>query len=84
MSREPVDVAPTSTWPPLRAELRGVQPYGAPQLDVPVQLNVNENPYPPSQAVVDDIATAVTAAASTLNPTPTASSPACAPTWRAT
>ena len=67
MSGEPVDVAATSTWPPLRAELRGVQPYGAPQLDVPVQLNVNENPYPPSQAVVDDIAAAVTAAASTLN-----------------
>jgi len=29
---------------PLRDELRGVQPYGAPQLDVPVRLNVNENP----------------------------------------
>jgi histidinol-phosphate aminotransferase len=54
-------------WPPLREELRGVEPYGAPQLDVPVQLNVNENPYPPSQAVVDDIAAAVTAAAATLN-----------------
>ena len=34
-------------WPPLREELRGLEPYGAPQLDVPVQLNVNENPYPP-------------------------------------
>ena len=33
---------------PLRDELRGAQPYGAPQLDVPVRLNVNENPYPPS------------------------------------
>ena len=31
---------------PLREELRGIEPYGAPQLDVPVQLNVNENPYP--------------------------------------
>ncbi len=66
MSGDAVEVLAT-TWPPLRAELRGVQPYGAPQLDVPVALNVNENPYPPSQAVVDDIATAVTAAASTLN-----------------
>ena len=37
---------------PLREELRGIEPYGAPQLDVPVQLNVNENPYPPSEAVV--------------------------------
>jgi histidinol-phosphate aminotransferase len=56
------------TWlPPLREELRGIEPYGAPQLDVPVQLNVNENPYPPSQAVVDDIAAAVADAASALN-----------------
>ncbi len=54
-------------WPPLRDELRGVAPYGAPQLDVPVQLNVNENPYPPSREVVDDIAAAVAAAATTLN-----------------
>ena len=42
--------------PPLREELRGVEPYGAPQLDVPVQLNVNENPYAPSAAVVADVA----------------------------
>jgi histidinol-phosphate aminotransferase len=55
------------TFPPLREELRGIEPYGAPQLDVPVQLNVNENPYGPSPAVVDDIASSVAAAASTLN-----------------
>jgi len=54
-------------WPPLRAELRGLEPYGAPQLDVPVQLNVNENPYGPSAACVADIATAVAQAAGTLN-----------------
>jgi len=52
---------------PLRDELRGEVPYGAPQLDVPVQLNVNENPYGPSAAVVADIAAAVTVAARTLN-----------------
>ncbi|MCL2455685.1 MAG: histidinol-phosphate transaminase [Micrococcales bacterium] len=52
---------------PLRAELAGLSPYGAPQLDVPVLLNVNENPYPPSRAVVDDIAEAVRAAAGGLN-----------------
>jgi len=57
---------PTS-WPPLREELRGIEPYGAPQLDVPVQLNVNENPYGPSDACVDDIAKAVAEAAGTLN-----------------
>jgi histidinol-phosphate aminotransferase len=55
------------TWPPLRDELRGIEPYGAPQLDVPVCLNVNENPYPPSARVVADIATAVAEAAATLN-----------------
>ncbi|MGW5359977.1 histidinol-phosphate transaminase [Actinopolymorpha pittospori] len=52
---------------PLRDDLRGEEPYGAPQLDVPVVLNVNENPYPPSEEVVADIATAVAEAARTLN-----------------
>jgi hypothetical protein len=33
-----------------RADLAGLQPYGAPQLDVAVRLNTNENPYPPSPA----------------------------------
>jgi len=56
-----------SSWPPLREELRGLQPYGAPQLDVPVQLNVNENPYGPSPTVVADVATAVAEATGTLN-----------------
>jgi histidinol-phosphate aminotransferase len=55
------------TWPPLREELRGIEPYGAPQLDVPVQLNVNENPYGPSPACAADIAAAVATAATTLN-----------------
>ena len=50
---------------PLRPELVGQEPYGAPQLDVPVRLNVNENPYPPSDAVRAEIAEAV--AARTLN-----------------
>jgi histidinol-phosphate aminotransferase len=44
---------------PLREELRGIEPYGAPQLDVPVALNVNENPYPPSDAVARAAAEAV-------------------------
>ena len=52
---------------PLREELRGIQPYGAPQLDVPVALNVNENPYPPSEAVVADVAAAVADATRNLN-----------------
>jgi histidinol-phosphate aminotransferase len=52
---------------PLRDELRGKTPYGAPQLDVPVQLNTNENPYPPGAGVVADIGAAAAAAARTLN-----------------
>jgi histidinol-phosphate aminotransferase len=52
---------------PLREELRGIEPYGAPQLAVPVALNVNENPYPPSEAVVADVAAAVAEATRTLN-----------------
>ncbi len=52
---------------PLRDELRGIAPYGAPQLDVPVALNVNENPYGPSQAIVDDVAAAVAAVTGGLN-----------------
>ncbi|MDT4925318.1 MAG: histidinol-phosphate aminotransferase [Pseudonocardiales bacterium] len=52
---------------PLREELRGESPYGAPQLDVPVALNVNENPYPPSETVVAEMAAAVATAARTLN-----------------
>jgi histidinol-phosphate aminotransferase len=52
---------------PLRDELRGEQPYGAPQLDVAVRLNVNENPYPPSATVIADIATAVAEVAGQLN-----------------
>ncbi len=54
-------------FPPLREELRGIEPYGAPQLDVPVRLNVNENPYPPSDKVVADVAAAVAATAAHLN-----------------
>ncbi len=52
---------------PLRPELVGEEPYGAPQLDVPVLLNVNENPYPPSPAVIDDMADAVREVAGTLD-----------------
>ena len=52
---------------PLRDDLRGLAPYGAPQLDVPVRLNTNENPHPPSADVVADIARAAAGAASSLN-----------------
>ena len=61
--------SPLRTEPglPLRPELVGVEPYGAPQLGVPVRLNVNENPYPPPPEVVADVARAVAAATEGLN-----------------
>ena len=52
---------------PVRPELVGEVPYGAPQLDVPYCLNVNENPYPPSDAVAAEIAAAAGAAAKSMN-----------------
>ncbi|MGO1591975.1 MAG: histidinol-phosphate transaminase [Ancrocorticia sp.] len=52
---------------PYRPEFENEQPYGAPQLDVPVCLNVNENPYPPSDELAQDIAAAVAVAAKGLN-----------------
>jgi len=52
---------------PLREDLRGRAAYGAPQLDVPVRLNTNENPYPPSHRLAADLAAAVGNAATSLN-----------------
>ena len=52
---------------PLRESLRGKSAYGAPQLDVPVRLNTNENPHPPSRALIDDAAEAVRAIAVALH-----------------
>ena len=37
---------------PIRDDLRGALAYGAPQLDVAVRLNTNENPHPPGPEVV--------------------------------
>lgn len=52
---------------PLRDDLRGKSPYGAPQLDVAVRLNTNENPHPPSKALVDDVVRSVGEAAADLH-----------------
>lgn len=52
---------------PLRDDLRGGEPYGAPQLDVPYALNTNENPYPPSERLVKALGEAVMDVAGTLN-----------------
>ncbi|OBK64682.1 histidinol-phosphate transaminase [Mycobacterium colombiense] len=58
---------PTLDNLPLRDDLRGKSPYGAPQLDVPVRLNTNENPHPPSKALVDDVVRSVGQAAVDLH-----------------
>lgn len=52
---------------PLRDELRGEEAYGAPQLDVDVRLNTNENPYPPSDDLIADLVAQVEKVASGLN-----------------
>jgi histidinol-phosphate aminotransferase len=52
---------------PLRPELRGSTPYGAPQLDVPVRLNTNENPFPPPPELVADIVSASAEVAAELH-----------------
>ena len=52
---------------PIRDELKGQSPYGAPQLDVPVLLNTNENPYPLPEPLVARIAERVAEAARHLN-----------------
>src|SRR5450755_1002503 len=56
-----------STGLPLREDLAGLEPYGAPQLDVPVRLNTNENPYPPSARLAGAVSDAVAAVAGGLN-----------------
>ena len=38
-----------------RPELADLNAYGAPQLDVAVRLNTNENPYPPPPAFMEDL-----------------------------
>jgi histidinol-phosphate aminotransferase len=52
---------------PIRDDLRGQSPYGAPQLDVAVRLNTNENSYPVPDVVVDAIGKAVRAELRELN-----------------
>ncbi|HUQ55497.1 histidinol-phosphate transaminase [Lentzea sp.] len=52
---------------PLREDLRGRTPYGAPQLDVPYRLNTNENPYAPTDALAADVVAAVAEIAGDLH-----------------
>jgi len=52
---------------PLRPELRGRTPYGAPQVPATYRLNTNENPFPLPAALLADLATALHDAAADLN-----------------
>ncbi|MDT0158608.1 histidinol-phosphate transaminase [Microbacterium sp. ARD32] len=52
---------------PLRDDLRGLTPYGAPQVPLPVALNVNENTHAVPEAVVADILDDVAIALSDVN-----------------
>src|SRR3954447_5991055 len=52
---------------PLRADLVGREPYGAPQLAVPVALNVNENTHPVPEEVASDILDRIGVALRTVN-----------------
>jgi histidinol-phosphate aminotransferase len=63
----PVPDGTVPDWLPLRDDLRGLSAYGAPQLDVPVRLNTNENPHPPSPALVAALRAATGEVAGTLN-----------------
>src|SRR5262245_60457073 len=54
-------------WLPLREDLRGLEPYGAPQLDVPVRLNTNENSYALPDPVVNSVEKALSAVLRDLN-----------------
>jgi len=52
---------------PLRTNLQGLKPYGAPQLHVPVALNVNENTHPIPEAVARDIVAGLAEAIRSVN-----------------
>ena len=52
---------------PIRDDLRGRTPYGAPQAQVPVALNVNENTHPIPEDVAHDIIARIAAAILRLN-----------------
>jgi histidinol-phosphate aminotransferase len=52
---------------PIRDDLRGLTPYGAPQKHVRVQLNVNENTHPIPEGVATDIVTALAQAVLSVN-----------------
>jgi histidinol-phosphate aminotransferase len=61
------EVSPRLEDLPIRDDLRGLTPYGAPQAPLPVALNVNENTHPFPKDVADDILDAVAIALRDVN-----------------
>lgn len=54
-------------WLPLRKDLKGQSPYGAPQLPLEVKLNTNENPFSLSPALVKKLSEAIANSAKDFN-----------------
>lgn len=52
---------------PLRDDLRGLTPYGAPQAPLPIALNVNENTHPIPDEVASDILDEISVAIRDVN-----------------
>lgn len=52
---------------PIRDSLRGLTPYGAPQLNVPIALNVNENSHRIPEDVALDVVSRLAAAVLNIN-----------------
>ena len=67
MSASPVPTREPSVLPVPRDGIAGAAPYGAPQLPVAHALNVNENPYGPSEELTAAIGAAAAQAAAGLN-----------------
>lgn len=63
----PASTFDSSVLPAPRDGIAGAAPYGAPQLEVEHALNVNENPYGPSQELAAAIGRAAAEAAVGLN-----------------
>lgn len=62
-----VSVSTTLDDLPIRDDLRGQKPYGAPQAPLPVALNVNENTHPVPREVADDILDSIALALHDIN-----------------
>ena len=67
MTRDPGTEPTSDVQRLLREDLRGRTAYGAPQLDVPVRLNTNENSYPVPEVVVAAIVAALAEDVASLN-----------------